>query len=200
MENNKLPIFYASIDDDAKGLQLKEQGVQNIALVDSPAMLTEWLMFEKQTASLKFALSEEQRIITAPVIIADLPIYRKNDKGEEFYVVYKKPIIMQMAQKYGSENRNRLIKLTHDTEQMAKDVFVFESFVSDEVRGISQPKGFDLPDGTWFVSMKINNNDIWNMAKQGKINGISLEGLFDLQIDTELTNSEVQAIIESVIS
>lgn len=201
MENNKLPIYYASIDDNAKGLQLKEQGVQNIALVDSPAMLTEWLMFEdhkKQT--LKFALNEEQRIITAPVIIADLPIYRKDEMGKEFYVVYKKPVIMQMAQKYGSENRNRLVKLTHDTEQMAKDVFVFESFVSDESRGIAQPKGFDLPDGTWFISMKINNNDIWNMAKQGKINGISLEGFFDLEVDTNLTDSEVKAIIESVIS
>jgi hypothetical protein len=110
MENNKLPIYYASIDDNAKGIELKEQGVQNIALVDSPAMLTEWLMFEEhKKQSLKFALNEEQRIITAPVIIADLPIYRKDEFGKEFYVVYKKPIIMQMAQKYGSENRNRLV-------------------------------------------------------------------------------------------
>lgn len=201
MENDKLPIYYASIDEESKGLQLKEQGVQNIALVDSPAMLTEWLMFEEiKKQNLNFALSEEQRIITAPVIIADLPIYRKDEAGKEYYVVYKKPVIMQMAQKYGSENRNKLVKLTHESLLMAKDVFVFESFVSDESRGIAQPKGFDLPDGTWFVSMKINNNDIWNMAKQGKINGISLEGLFDLEIDTNLTDIEVQSIIQSVIS
>ena len=60
-------------------------------------------------------------------------------------------------------------------------------------------KGFDLPDGTWFVSMKINNNDIWNKAKSGEINGISLEGFFDLEDAAMLTDSEIQAIIENVI-
>jgi hypothetical protein len=40
---NKLPIYYASINEDATGLEYKEQGIQNIALVDDPAMLTEWL-------------------------------------------------------------------------------------------------------------------------------------------------------------
>lgn len=41
----KLPIYYATINEDLAGLELKQQGIQNIALVDSPAMLTEWLMF-----------------------------------------------------------------------------------------------------------------------------------------------------------
>ena len=196
---NKLPIFYATIDENTKGLEYKEQGIQNIALVDSPAMLTEWLMFSSQKPiEFKMALNEEKRIITAPVIVADLPIYR-NVKGNEFYVVYKKDTIMKLAQKYGAENRNQLVKLTHDTEQIAKDVFVFESFVSDESRGIMQPKGFDLPDGTWFVSMKINNNEIWDKAKKGEINGISLEGFFDLEDAASLTDSEIQAIIENVI-
>jgi hypothetical protein len=196
---NKLPIFYASIDDSLKGIELKEQGVQSIALVDSPAMMSEWLMFNKtENVNMKFALNEEQRIITAPVIVADLPIYRKVD-GNEFYVVYKKPTIMQIAQKYGAENRNKLIKLTHDTDLISKDVFVFESFVSDVTRGISQPKGFDLPDGTWFVSMKINNPEIWAKAKSGEIKGISLEGFFDLEQTATLSDNEVKAIIQNIL-
>jgi hypothetical protein len=196
---NKLPIFYASIDDSLKGIELKEQGVQSIALVDSPAMMSEWLMFNKtENVNMKFALNEEQRIITAPVIVADLPIYRKVD-NKEFYVVYKKPIIMQIAQKYGAENRNKLIKLTHDTDLISKDVFVFESFVSDTTRGIKQPEGFDLPDGTWFVSMKINNPDIWAKAKSGEIKGISLEGFFDLEQTATLSDNEVKAIIENIL-
>lgn len=196
---NKLPIFYASIDDSLKGIELKEQGVQSIALVDSPAMMSEWLMFNKtENVNMKFALNEEQRIITAPVIVADLPIYRKVD-NKEFYVVYKKHTIMQIAQKYGAENRNKLIKLTHDTDLISKDVFVFESFVSDTTRGISQPKGFDLPDGTWFVSMKINNPDIWAKAKSGEIKGISLEGFFDLEQTATLSDNEVKAIIQNIL-
>ena len=196
---NKLPIFYASIDDSLKGIELKEQGVQSIALVDSPAMMSEWLMFNKtENVNMKFALNEEQRIITAPVIVADLPIYRKVD-DKEFYVVYKKPTIMQIAQKYAAENRNKLIKLTHDTDLISKDVFVFESFVSDVTRGISQPKGFDLPDGTWFVSMKINNPEIWAKAKSGEIKGISLEGFFDLEQTATLSDNEVKAIIQNIL-
>ena len=203
---NKLPIFYASIDDSLKGIELKEQGVQSIALVSEPAMMSQWLMFNKtEKAEMHFALNEEQRIITAPVIVADLPIYRKVEepKGSgifnEFYVVYKKPTIMQIAQKYGSENRNKLIKLTHDTDLISKDVFVFESFVSDASRGISQPKGFDLPDGTWFVSMKINNQDVWNKAKSGEIKGISLEGFFDLEQTATLSDNEIKAIIQNIL-
>ena len=196
---NKLPIFYASIDKSLKGIELKEQGVQSIALVDSPAMMSEWLMFSKtETKEMHFALNEEQHIITAPVIVADLPIYRKVD-GKEFYVVYKKPTIMQIAQKYGSENRNKLIKLTHDTDLISKDVFVFESFVSDSTRGIKQPEGFDLPDGTWFVSMKVNNPDIWAKAKKGEIKGISLEGFFDLEQTATLSDNEIKAIIQNIL-
>lgn len=194
----KLPIYYAKINEETTGLEYKEQGVQNIALVDSPAMLTEWLMFNSHK-KMEFAISEEKRIITAPVIIADLPIYRMMD-GKEFYVVYDKATIMQIAQKYSSENRNKLIKVTHDTNQIAKDVFVFETFISDESRGISAPKGFEsLPDGTWYVSMKVNNDEVWNQAKKGILNGISLEGYFDLEQAATLTDSEVKAIIESVV-
>lgn len=82
---------------------------------------------------------------------------------------------------------------------ISKDVFVFESFVSDESRGISQPKGFDLPDGTWFVSMKINNPEIWAKAKSGEIKGISLEGFFDLEQTATLSDNEVKAIIENIL-
>lgn len=203
----KLPIYYASINEDLQGQDLKLQGIQNIALVESPAMLTDWLMFEehKQT-ELKMAINEEQRIITAPVIVADLPIYRKveepkgSGKFNEFYVVYKKETNMQILQKYmkdGNQNRN---KVTHDTTDLAKGVNVFEVFMSDVTRGISAPKGLEsLPDGTIFCSMKISNDEVWKMAKQGKVKGISLEGFFDLEQEVELTDSEVSAIVETII-
>lgn len=200
---NKLPIYYATINTNLSGLELKEQGIQNIALVDSPAMLTEWLMFSEQKPyEFKMALQEEQRIVTAPVIVADLPIYRKvvnNGIEEEFYVVYKKETNMQILQKYMTDGNQKKVKLTHDTSDLSKGVFVFEVFMSDESRGIQQPKGFNLPDGTIFCSMKINNDAIWNEVKSGKVNGISLEGFFDLEQEIELTENEVEAIIKNIL-
>lgn len=199
----KIPIYYATINEDLAGLELKQQGIQNIALVDSPAMLTEWLMFdEHKPVEFKMALQEEQRIITAPVIIADLPIYRKvNEDGvdKEFYVVYKKDTNMKVLQKYMSDGNQKKVKLTHDTQDLSKGVFVFEVFMSDESRGIAQPKGFDLPDGTIFCSMKINNDMIWNEAKAGKVRGVSLEGFFDLEKEIDLDEKQIESIIYDLI-
>lgn len=199
----KIPIYYATINEDLAGLELKQQGIQNIALVDSPAMLTEWLMFdEHKQVEFKMSLQEEQRIITAPVIIADLPIYRKvNEDGveKEFYVVYKKDTNMKVLQKYMSDGNQKKVKLTHDTQDLSKGVFVFEVFMSDESRGIAQPKGFDLPDGTIFCSMKINNDMIWQEAKAGKVKGISLEGFFDLEKEIDLDEKQIESIIYDLI-
>ena len=196
---NKLPIYYATINDNLSGLELKEQGIQNIALVDSPAMLTEFLAFnEHKPYEFKMALQEEQRIITAPVIVADLPIYRKVD-NKEFYVVYKKETNMQILQKYMLDGNQRKVKLTHDTSDLSKGVFVFEVFISDASRGIKQPDGFDLPDGTIFCSMKINNDDIWKRVKSGEVKGVSLEGFFDLEQEIELSETEIEAIIKNIL-
>jgi hypothetical protein len=196
---NKLPIYYATINEDLSGLELKEQGIQNIALVDSPAMLTEFLAFSEQKPyEFKFAIQEEQRIITAPVIVADLPIYRKVD-DKEFYVVYKKETNMQILQKYMLDGNQRKVKLTHDTTDLSKGVFVFEVFISDASRGIKQPEAFDLPDGTIFCSMKINNDDIWKRVKSGEVKGVSLEGFFDLEQEIELSENEIEAIIKNIL-
>jgi len=196
---NKLPIFYATINEELSGLELKEQGIQNIALVSDPAMLTEFLAFSEQKPyEFKMALQEEQRIITAPVIVADLPIYRQVE-GKEFYVVYKKETNMQILQKYMLDGNQRKVKLTHDTSDLSKGVFVFEVFISDASRGIKQPEGFDLPDGTIFCSMKINNDDIWKRVKSGEVKGISLEGFFDLEQEIELSETEIEAIIKNIL-
>ena len=196
---NKLPIFYATINEDLSGLELKEQGIQNIAIVSDPAMMQSFLAFsEHKPYEFKFTLQEEQRIITAPVIVADLPIYRQIE-GKEFYVVYKKDVNMKILQKYMLDGNQRKVKLTHDTSDLSKGVFVFEVFISDASRGIKQPEGFDLPDGTIFCSMKINNDLIWNEVKSGKVNGISLEGFFDLEQEIELSETEIEAIIKNIL-
>jgi hypothetical protein len=39
--------------------------------------------------------------------------------------------------------------------------------------------GMDLPVGTWMVSMKILNDELWEgYVKSGKVKGFSIEGYF----------------------
>jgi len=97
------------------------------------------------------------------------------------------------------DGNQRKVKLTHDTSDLSKGVFVFEVFISDASRGIKQPEGFDLPDGTIFCSMKINNEDIWKRVKSGEVKGVSLEGFFDLEQEIELDQNEIEAIIKNIL-
>jgi hypothetical protein len=68
----------------------------------------------------------------------------------------------------------------HDPNQIETGVTMFESFISDKSRGIAPMKGFeDAPDGSWFVSMLVENDEVWQKVKEGMINGFSIEGIFN---------------------
>jgi hypothetical protein len=68
---------------------------------------------------------------------------------------------------------------------------MFESFISDKARGIAPMKGFeDAPNGSWFVSMLVENDEVWNKVKEGLINGFSIEGIFNYT--PKLTNEEIK--------
>jgi hypothetical protein len=78
---------------------------------------------------------------------------------------------------------------------LADGVYLIESFIIDSMRGIKAPEGFeDLPDGSWFISCKVDNEEIWNdYIKSGKFKGFSVEGLFtDRKV--ELVSNIEQAI------
>jgi hypothetical protein len=38
--------------------------------------------------------------------------------------------------------------------------------------------GYDLPNGTWFVKMRIDNDSLWQDIKEGSLKGLSIEGYF----------------------
>src|SRR3954471_11744477 len=78
--------------------------VSYIALVDKPAIEKNFLAFKQaeEKHKNKFILNEEKRIISGPAMIADLPIYR-NDEGKEYYVVFDKSAIQQIATKFAAK-------------------------------------------------------------------------------------------------
>jgi hypothetical protein len=38
----------------------------------------------------------------------------------------------------------------------------------------------NLPDGTWFLGAKVNNEETWQKVKDGTFKGFSVEGMFDM--------------------
>ncbi|MFN5249718.1 MAG: XkdF-like putative serine protease domain-containing protein, partial [Bacteroidota bacterium] len=37
----------------------------------------------------------------------------------------------------------------------------------------------ELPDGTWFIGTKVDEDHVWNDVKEGKVKGYSIEGFFN---------------------
>jgi len=67
----------------------------------------------------------------------------------------------------------------HDNNLQAKGVYVIESLIIDSKRGTKAPDGFeDAPDGSWFGSMRVENDEVWQMVKDGTFKGFSVEGMF----------------------
>lgn len=187
------PIFSMELQEG----ELK-YGLNDIALVDQPAYESMFLKFDSDAKELKFAVqNEEQRIIMGAVMIPDKLVPRI-ENNKPFYVYASRETILNSSMKFARENRNNNIKLTHDTNANTGDVFIFESFVTDENR-IPSVKGFEsLPVGTWFITCKVLSETVWNQIKEGTFNGFSLEAMFKMNPVTMLNESDMKKLLEAI--
>ena len=171
----KLPIYKIRVKDDANVND--ELGVDYVALVDKPAIERSWLAFENKKQL--FIGNEEKQIVSGALIVANLPIYRRDDAMGEYYVVFDSATTMDIVQRFFRRGFSGNVNLMHDPKKIVDDVFMFESFIINKERGISTPIGHDeLPDGSWFGSFKVNNLEVWKQIKDGTFQGFSVEGLF----------------------
>ena len=198
MERN-LPIYNLEIISDVDS----EMEVDYVALVDRPAIDRNFLAFNENNVQLSFAIQDEdEQIITGALMLADKPIYR-NDENGEYYVVFTKETIKQIAQKFFAKGYQSNVNLMHDSGQQLNGLTMFESWITDSKRGILAMKGFeDVPDGSWFGSFKVDNAEVWKMVKEGKVKGFSVEGLFSYR-KADIQQSQVQDLwsqIQAILS
>ena len=168
---DKLPIYNALISDDNEGILV-------ISLVDAPATETNWMCFKEQE-NIKFSIvNEDEHILAGVVMVADKPIYRIAPDRTEFYIVFSKDVIKRMAEKMLDDNTFNNIDIQHDGNIIPHDkVKLVELFIADEAKGI-KPNYLDVPDGSLLANYKIYDEQLWQMAKSGELNGFSLEGVF----------------------
>lgn len=171
---NKAEILELVINEEDE-----DSGVEFISLVDQPATEKLWLKFNKQQPlNFKFKIQdEEKRIVSGYFMVADLPIPRLNDLNEKFFVVFKKDTINKIVNKFFKQGYSNKINLMHD--QVTEGVYVIESLIIDNERGSIAPKEFEkVPNGSWWGSMRVESDEIWNLIQQGKLRGFSVEGMF----------------------
>lgn len=169
-----LPLYKAILNNE-------EDGILCVSLVDYPATETDFVLFKKQEESIiqKYSVTdEEEHILSSVVMVADTPIYRRDESGYEYNIIYHKDVLKEMAQKMLSDGTHNTFDLMHDGERLPEGyINLIELYIVDESKGI-KPNFTDVPDGSLMASYKINNEDLWEACKNGTFKGLSLEGYF----------------------
>jgi hypothetical protein len=168
-----LPVYELMISEDFND----DAEVNFVSLVDRPATQMLWNSFAHKV---KFNTDEEKRVISGAIMLADTPIFRSDITHGDYYVVFSKDTIFKIVQRYFKKGYQANVNIQHNQDKQIEGVYLFESFISDKVRGVMPMKGFeDAPDGSWFGSMKVDNDFAWNEVKEGNIKGFSVEGIFE---------------------
>jgi hypothetical protein len=143
----------------------------------------------------KFSIeNQDQRIVTGALMIADLPIYRR-DEDEEYYVSFSAAEIKKIVQRFFKKGYQSKVNVEHATP--VDGVYMFESFIIDREKGIMPPKGFeDISNGSWFGSFKVDNEKIWNEVKAGTFKGFSVEGLFRYEKTNKVVSKEEEIMAQ----
>jgi len=173
MEKNNLEVVDFVLDEDGN------LGMQAMGIVSDPAIQIDFVALSAQKDTMKVMLSEaskERRMLYGPVAVPDQLILRKRDDGTEYYMRLKAPVIAQLAYGYMKKNLHHTANVEH--KYPVDGCVVVESWLKEGASDKSEVLGYDLPVGTWFIGMHVENDVVWEAAKEGSVNGFSLEASF----------------------
>ena len=156
-------------------------GIEAISVVENPAIEEDFIALKSEEIKLA-EVDKEKRILMGAALIPNKPIYRRNGENE-FYIFFSKDTVLKASQLYLKKGNQGEATLEH--QEKITGLTVVESWiVEDEVHDKSRKYGLNMPIGTWMVSMKVDNDGIWNdYVKTGKVKGFSIEGYFADKIE-----------------
>ena len=170
----------------------EELAIDAISLVTDPAIEVDFVYFNKGKNNLTLAkIDEEKRMLVSPALIPNKNIYRYNAQtDQDYYVFFSKETVRKASEMYLKHNNHH--KATYQHEERVSGVLTVESWIKeDDKYDKSIAYGFDLPIGTWFVKMRIDNDDMWERIKSGELKGLSIEGYFVDKMEMMSKNSEI---------
>ena len=173
----------------------EQSGIDAVSVVKSPAIEENFVALNKHEIALK-EVNEEKRLLMGAALIPNKQIYRHNGK-DEYYIFFSEKTVRKASELFlmrGNQNN-----ATYEHKQELNGMSVVESWIiENEKTDKSRLYGFDLPVGTWMISMKVNNEDVWKDVKEGKVKGFSIEGYFADKYEMSLEDKRKQDIIEQL--
>ena len=178
-------------------------GIEAVSIVESPAIESDFIALKNQ--EFKFAeVNKEKRILMGAALIPNKPIYRKNENNE-YYIYFSKATVRKASELFfirGNQNNSTL-----EHQMPLTGLTAVESWIVEDEKDKTRFYDLDVPIGTWMLSMKVHNDDVWNdYVKSGKVKGFSIEGYFADKLErpnepnqlAKIEEEESQHIIEQL--
>ena len=183
------------IDEDAL-----HSGIEAISIVDRPAIEENFIALSKEHKLELAEVDKEKRILMGAALVPNKNIYRQSEE-EEYYIYFSEDTVRKASELFLMRGNQNKSTLEHEAE--LNGLSVVESWIiEDETHDKSRKYDMDLPVGTWMVSMKVNNDEVWNdYVKTGKVKGFSIEGYFTDKINMAsefVSEEEAKEILEEV--
>lgn len=178
------------------------KGVFAISLVNQPATEETFIAMSKQEKLVKFAeVNQEQKILMGLVLQPDQLIYR-NDGKNEYQMFFSAETIKEYSHNFFKSGFQLNSKLEHETP--IEGVTFVESWIVENPKvDKSTNFGMEYPKGSWLVSMKVDNDEIWNdYIKTGELLGFSIDAMVDLEevnLKTEVSMSKKESSVLDAI-
>ena len=187
-----MDIIELILDEDSEGLT----GIEAVSIVEMPAIESDFVTLSEQEIKLA-KIDDEKRLLMGAALIPNKPIFRKNGDNI-FYVYFSQKTVRRASELFFQNSMQNNATLEHEME--INNLTVVESWiVEDTEMDKSKKYGLNVPNGTWMISMKVENDEVWNdYVKTGKVKGFSIEGFFadKAQVRNEDLKAELAAIEE----
>jgi hypothetical protein len=189
---NKKKIIELVIDENSE-----KNGINAVSVVLNPAIEENFIALAKHEVELK-EIDAEKRLLMGASLIPNKEIFRKDEQGNEFYIYFSEQTVRKASEMFFQNSKQNNATLNHD--QKIEGMTVVESWIVDNPEmDKSKNYGFSFPKGTWVISMKVDNDEIWQEVKLGKVKGFSIEGYFIDKLDLSLVESEEEKQLKEII-
>ena len=158
----------------------KNKGVYGISLVENPAMEGLFIALKEATKFTFKEVNKEERILTGLALEPNKPIYRNQD-GEEFNLIFSEATVKDLAFGFLKNGYQKNSTVEHE-DKITGVTFTESWIIEDEKNDKANALGFNYPKGSWMVTMKVDDKNIWDeFVKTGKVKGFSIDAMLSLK-------------------
>lgn len=153
-----------------------QAGIQAISIVEAPAIEEDFVALKEQERVELKTMDEDKRLLLGAALVPNKPIYRRSG-DDEYYIYFSQDTVRKASELFFINGNQNKATLEHQID--ITGLSVVESWIIEGEQDKSKLYGMNLPVGTWMVSMKVHNDEVWNdYVKSGKVKGFSIEGYF----------------------